>query len=118
MESKPTFSSVIQNRGFRYLWINQILMQLAINTLNFALIIWVYKLTNSNFAVSALILSVYLPAFLFGIVAGVFVDLADRRKIIIFIDLLFAVLFLVFPFIRGVYPLILINTFLLNSLAQ
>jgi MFS family permease len=118
MEEKATFSSVIKSRGFRFLWINQILMQLATNTLNFALIIWIYKLTESNFAVSALILAVYLPAFLFGIIAGVFVDLADRRKVIIIIDLLFALSFFIFPFIRSSYPLLLLNTFFLNSLAQ
>ncbi|MBI2040419.1 hypothetical protein HYT18_05105, partial [Candidatus Microgenomates bacterium] len=53
MKKKVSFASVISARGFKYLWINQILLQLAINTLNFSLLIWVYKLTGSNFAVSA-----------------------------------------------------------------
>lgn len=118
MAKEDSFSSVISIKGFRFLWINQILMQLAINTLNFALIIWVYKLTNSNLAVSVLILSVYLPAFLFGILAGVFVDLTDKRKIIILIDLLFALSFFIFPFIKGSYPLILLNAFFMNTLSQ
>src|SRR3989344_326024 len=87
-------------------------------TLDFALIIWVFKLTDSNFAVSALILAVYLPAFLFAIIGGIFADRADKRKIIIIIDLLFALAFLIFPFIRGSYPLILLNTFFINSLTQ
>jgi len=116
--SKPTFASVIKSRGFKYLWINQVLMQLAVNTLNFALIIWVFKLTDSNFAVSALILAVYLPAFAFGLISGVFVDKADKRKLIILLDILFAAAFFVFPFIRKSYPLILINTFFINSLSQ
>jgi MFS family permease len=115
---KATFSEVIRNRGFKYLWINQVLMQLAINTLNFALIIWVYKLTDSNFAVSALILSVYIPAFLFGLFAGVLVDITDKRKLIILLDLFFAAAFFLFPFIKGSFPLILVNAFLINSLAQ
>src|SRR3989344_4211740 len=87
--SDTSFSSVIANRGFRFLWLNQVLMQLASNTLNFALIIWVFKLTDSNFAVSALILAVYLPAFLFAIIGGIFADRADKRKIIIIFDLSF-----------------------------
>ena len=116
--SDTSFSTVINNRGFRFLWLNQVLMQLASNTLNFALIIWVFKLTDSNFAVSALILAVYLPAFLFAIIGGIFADRADKRKIIIIIDLLFALAFLIFPFIRGSYPLILLNTFFINSLTQ
>lgn len=118
MSSKPTYSSVISNRAFRFLWFNQVLVQLAYNTLNFALIIWVYKLTGSHLAVSGLILSVYLPALLFGIFAGVFVDMADRRKIIILIDVLLALAFLAFIFIKGSYPLILLTTFFVNLLSQ
>ncbi len=115
---QPSFSTIIQNRGFRYLWINQVLVQLAYNTLNFALIIWVFKLTGSSFAVSALIISMYLPAVFFGPFAGVFVDIADRKRIIVAIDLILAVAFCAFLFIKGSFPLILINTFFINSLAQ
>ncbi len=118
MQNEATFSSVIKLPGFRYLWTNQILMQLALNTLNFTLIIWVFKLTNSSLAVSLLILAVYLPAFLFAIIAGVFVDLADKRKLIILIDLLLALSFFIFPFFRRSFPLILLNTFFMNSLNQ
>lgn len=118
MAAKPTFASVIANKGFRFLWINQILIQLAFNTLNFALIIWVFKLTDSNFAVSSLMIAIYLPALLFGMLAGVYVDIANRKKIILTIDLLFALAFLAFLFIKGSFPLLLIGTFFVNSLAQ
>src|SRR3989344_770974 len=118
MVEKPTFASVIKNRGFRFLWINQILIQLAFNTLNFALLIWVFKLTDSNFAVSALMIAIYLPALLFGMLAGVYVDIANRKKIILTIDFLFALAFLAFLFIKGSFPLLLIGTFFVNSLAQ
>ena len=118
MPNKVTFASVVANRGFRFLWFNQILVQLAYNTLNFALIIWVFKLVGANLAVSALLLSIYLPVILFGIFAGVFVDIADRRKIIMVVDIVLAVCFLLFVFIKFSYPLILINTFIINSLAQ
>lgn len=118
MSEKPSYSAVITNRGFRFLWLNQIMVQLAYNTLNFALIIWVFKLTNSNFAVSLLMLSVYLPSVIFGIFAGVFVDRADRRRIILLVDFLLALTFFVFIFIKGSYHLILLNAFIINSLAQ
>lgn len=93
-------------------------MQLAINSLNFALILWVFKLTNSNFAVSALIAAYYLPALFFGIFAGVIVDILDRRKVIIVIDLLLGILILFYALIKDFYPLILLNAFLINSLSQ
>lgn len=118
MSEKPTFASVVGNRGFRFLWFNQILVQLAYNTLNFALLIWVFKLVDSSFAVAGLMLAVSLPAVIFGLFAGVFVDLMDRRKIIILIDILLALSFLFFIFIKQSYPLILLNAFFVNSLAQ
>ncbi|MDD2822514.1 MAG: MFS transporter [Candidatus Daviesbacteria bacterium] len=118
MAKETTFTSVISNRGFRYLWINQVLIQLAYNTLNFSLLIWVFKLTDSNLAVAMLLLCVYLPVAIFGIFAGVFVDLADKRRIILIVDFLLAVSFVIFIFIKGSFPLILLNTFFINSLAQ
>jgi len=118
MEQAPKFSQVIKNPGFSNLWINQILVQLSYNSLNFALIIWVYRLTGSNTAVSMLLFSVYLPAVLLGLFAGVMVDIIDRKKIIITIDFFMSLLFISLVFLKDYYPAILITAFLLNSLAQ
>ena len=118
VKAKPSFSSVMAISGFRYLWINQFLSQLAYNTLNFALIIWVFKLTGSNFAVSILIFSVYLPSLLFGILGGVVADLADKKKILLIADFLYAISYFAFIFIRHSYPLIILNAFFLNSISQ
>ena len=118
MKQKVSFASVISVRGFKFLWINQVLVQLAINTLNFSLLIWVYKLTGSNFAVAALLFAVYLPSLLFGLFAGVLVDLSDKKKIIYMMDLLFAIAFLAFIPIKGIYPLILLNAFIINCGSQ
>ncbi|MDO8638880.1 MAG: MFS transporter [Candidatus Daviesbacteria bacterium] len=118
MAEKVGFSSVIKNPGFRYLWFNQILVQLALNALNFTLIIWVFKLANNNLSISALMLAVYLPAVIFGIFAGVFVDIFDRKKIILLIDFLIALSFILFIFIKGSFVLVLMLTFFVNTLSQ
>lgn len=118
MTRRPKFTEVLQNRGFRFLWFNQILVQLSYNTVNFALLIWVFKLTGSSTAVSLLMLSVYLPSLFFGLLAGVYADIADRRRIILIIDLLFALSFIAFIFIRHSYPLLLLNAFFINTLGQ
>lgn len=118
MAEKQTFSSVLQNRGFLNLWINQILVQLSQNSLNFALLFWVFKLTNSVTAVSALLVSIYLPAILFGLFSGVLVDLTDRKKIILLIDFLLSLCFFSLIFLKESYPAILIITFLINTLGQ
>ena len=118
MSEQATFSSVIKNRGFLNLWINQILISLAYNALNFTLIIWVFRLTDSNMAVSALLLSVYLPAVILGLFSGVLVDIIDRKKIIMIVDLFLCMAFFSLIFLKESYWAILIVTFFVNSLAQ
>lgn len=118
MTEKPTIASVIANRGFLNLWINQILVQLSFNSLNFALILWVFKLTDSNTAVSALIFAIYLPAVVFGLFTGVLVDVIDRRKIIMVIDFFLCLSFFSLIFLKGNFPAILLVTFLANALGQ
>lgn len=115
---KPGYFSIISIPSFRYLWFNQILLQLAYNTLNFALIIWVYKLTGSNTAVSALVLTIYLPTLFFIMIAGVLADILDKKKIIMALNLLFAFGFLLFVFTKSYYFLVLANAFFINSLSQ
>lgn len=118
VKSDEASVSIIRNRGFLNLWVNQILVQLTYNSLNFALIVWVYQLTHSNIAVSALLFSVYLPSVLFGLFSGVLVDVLDRRKIILAINFLYMVLFFgLIPFKENFW-LILIITFLINTLTQ
>ncbi len=118
MADKPGFASVIANKGFLNLWINQILVQLSFNALNFALIIWVFKLTGSNTAVSALLFSIYFPAVLLGLFSGVLVDIIDRKKIIMMIDFFLSILFFSLIFLKGSFPAILTVTFLINALGQ
>ncbi len=119
MTARSSFASVIANPGFLNLWVNQILVQLSLNVLNFALIIsWVFQLTNSNTAVSVLIFAIFLPAVIFGLFTGVLVDLIDRRKIIMMIDFALCLLFFSLIFFKESFPLILVVTFFINTLAQ
>ena len=118
MDKNSNFGAVIKSPGFINLWINQVLVQLSYNALNFALIIWVFRLTNSNTAVSGLLFAVYLPAVLFGLFAGVLVDAVDRKKIILAIDSLMAVIFFLLVFLKQVYLAVLVLTFCLNTLTQ
>lgn len=118
MTEKTNFASVIKNPGFLNLWVNQILVQLSFNSLNFALIIWVFQLTDSNTAVSALIFAVYLPAVILGLFSGILVDIIDRRKIIMMIDFFLSLSFFSLIFLKGSLPAILIVTFFINALGQ
>lgn len=112
-----TYIGVLRNPGFVNLWVNQILVQLAYNSLNFALIVWVFRLTNSNTAVAGLMFSIYLPAVLFGLFAGVLVDIMDRRLLYMIINILLAGCFFSLVPLKSVYPAILLVAFLINALA-
>lgn len=117
-KTDASFFETIKNKGFTNLWINQILVQLSYNALNFALILWVFHLTNSNFAVSLLLVATYFPPIIFGLFAGILTDLTDRKKMIMWINLLLAIcFFLLIPF-KESFAAILILTFIINSLAQ
>ncbi len=116
--TSSAYSSVLKNPGFLNLWINQILVQFAYNSLNFALILWIFYLTDSNTAIAALLFAVYLPAFLFGVFSGIIVDLADKKKIILTIDLILSFLFAALIPLKMYFPAILVLTFLINSLVQ
>lgn len=118
MEERQTFASVVKNRGFLNLWINQILVQLSFNALNFALIIWVFKLTDSSVAVAALLFSFYLPAVILGLFSGILIDIVDRRKIIMVVDLFLAIFFFSLIYLKGSYPAILIVAFFVNALGH
>lgn len=118
MQKNASFFEVIQHKGFLNLWINQILVQFSNNSLNFALIFWVFHLTNSNTAVSALLFAIYLPAVIFGLFSGILVDITDRRKIILAINILLSLSFLSLIFLKESYPMVLLITFFINTLGQ
>ncbi len=117
-QQSASFSEVIRHRGFLNLWINQILVQLSYNSLNFALIVWVFRLTDSTTAVSALLFAVYLPAVILGLIAGVLVDITDRKKIIMVINILLALCFLSLIWLKTSFPAVLVIAFLVNAMAQ
>lgn len=74
---------LLRNRPFLALWSAQVLSQTAANALTSALIVLVAEITRSNTSSSFLILLAVVPAVLFGLFAGVFVDHSDRRLVLI-----------------------------------
>ncbi len=91
---------ILRNPKFLSLFGSQILTQVGGNMVLFGLTVTIFALTNSSTAVSVLLLTYLVPAVVFGAIAGVFVDMYDRRQILIWSNLaragLYALL-LVFP---------------------
>lgn len=69
-------------KPFFFLWLAEVFSQIAMNMVNFLLIIIAYKLSNSNAVVSGIVLSFTIPAILVGLVAGVYVDHWDKKKVL------------------------------------
>jgi MFS family permease len=91
---------VLRNPKFLALFGSQILTQVGGNAVLFGLTVTVFGLTDSSTAVSVLLLTFLVPAVVFGAVAGVFVDMFDRRQILIWSNILRAGLYallLIFP---------------------
>ena len=77
------FGPVLRNRNFMLIWSAQGLSQIAYHAVNFALVVVAETVTRSSTAVSLIILSFSLPAILFSGLAGVLVDRASKRKVMV-----------------------------------
>ncbi len=88
-------------RSFLYLWLGEIFTQIASNLFNFYLIFAVYALTHSNTAVSGVVISYTVPAILFGIVAGVYVDRWNKKNVLYTTNIIRAVLVFLLVFTQS-----------------
>lgn len=113
-----SYSSVLTIRPFRSLWFAQIFSQLAINTLLFVLGLRIYQNTGSNAAVSGLFLAYGIPSVLFGMVAGTAVDHLDKRRMLMYCDMVRAVLVLLLLFVSGNIFLVYLVTFVNALITQ
>jgi MFS family permease len=84
---------VFRNGAFLRLWLSQAATQVGGNMVLYGLTVIVVNSTQSNTAVSLLILSFLVPAVIFSAVAGVYVDRIDRRVILVATNVLRGVSF-------------------------
>lgn len=79
---------VLANRNFRNLWIGQTISQIGDGMSSLTLLIVINQLTGSTAALATAMIVVSVPQLVFGLIAGVFVDRWDRKKIMIASDIL------------------------------
>lgn len=79
---------VLRIPSFRYMMISEFFSQLAFNMQHFVLIFIIYKLTHSSVAVSGFILSFTIPAVIFSLISGVFVDRWSKKSVLYYTNLL------------------------------
>src|SRR5688572_21144543 len=88
------------NKGFRQLWLGQVVSQMGdwFNTI--ALYTIILNLTGSGRHIGLLMVARFVPSFVFGPVSGVLADRFSRRTLMIVSDLVRALVVLGFLFVR------------------
>jgi MFS family permease len=116
--SSTGYGAVLRNRHFLLMWAAQIVSQTAQNVVNFALVVEVERLTHSSTNVSWVIVAFSLPALLLGPSAGVFVDRTSKRAVLLWTNLLRAVLMLAFVLSAQSLEAIYAVTFVASAVSQ
>jgi len=87
---------VLRIKPFFLMMLSEFFSQLAFNMQHFVLIFIIYGVTHSNTAVSGMILSFMIPAVLFSVITGVYVDRWNKKKVLLYVHLIRAGLLLPF----------------------
>ena len=98
-KSAPSMFSVFRNRSFTLLWVGQLISSMGSALTALAASILVYRLTGSALSVGLMLIATSSPTIVIGLIAGVFVDRYDRKRIMLTADLLRAILIFLIPFL-------------------
>ena len=98
-ESKVSAFAVFRNRNFTLLWSGQLVSTIGTSLTSLAASILVYRLTGSALSVGLMLMATVIPTLVVGLIAGVFVDRYDRRRIMIASDVIRGFLVLLIPFL-------------------
>ncbi|MCL5985135.1 MAG: MFS transporter [Actinobacteria bacterium] len=119
-DSAGTYFTLFKNRDFSLIWSSQLISTLG-NDFHFIALMWlVYQLTGSPLKMGLVLTFSYLPPVLFATLMGVYIDIWDRKKVMIFADLSRALFVFLLPllYFLGVLQLwiIFLITFLVSGL--
>ncbi len=109
---------VLKIRSFLFLMISEFFTQLAFNMQHFVLIFIIYELTQSNTAVSGVILAFTIPAIFFSLISGVYVDRWNKKTVMFATNFIRGVLVLPFLILNLHLGLIYTFTFLIAIATQ
>lgn len=113
----PSMFAVFRKRDFNLLWLAQLVSTAGSSLTDLAAGIFVYRETGSALAVGLTLMATALPSLVVGLLAGVYVDRHDRKRILMGTCLVQAVIVTLIAFVIGIesiavvglYVLILIN---------
>lgn len=80
---------LLRLRDFRYLWLGQIVSNFGDALTHLTLVLYINRLTDGNTqAIAWLLIALAIPTATVGLVAGVFVDRWDRKRVMVISDIL------------------------------
>lgn len=89
--------AIFRNRSFTLLWTGQLISSIGSALTTLAASVLVYRETGSTLSVGLMLIATSGPTIAIGLLAGVFVDRYDRKRIMLSSDLLRAILIFLIP---------------------
>lgn len=89
--------AVFRNPGFARMWLAQLVSTIGDSFTMIAAGIYIYRLTGSSLQVGLMLMATSIPTLLIGMLAGVFVDRYDRKRIMVVADFSRAALVALIP---------------------
>ena len=115
----PSPFSVFRKPDFRLLWTAQLVSTVGTALTDLAAGILVFRETHSALSVGLMFMAVSIPTLIVGLVAGVFVDRYDRRRIMLIADLLRAAIVVSIPIlIHANIALLYVAVALVSTISQ
>ncbi len=111
----PSSTAVFRKPDFALLWLAQLVSTAGSSLTDLAAGILVYERTGSAFLVGATLMSAAIPTVVIGIVAGVFVDRWDKRRVMAVTSMLQAGAVVVIPLLVGIHIALLFVALLVNA---
>jgi len=115
----PSAFSVFRHRDFRFLWSAQLVSTIGTALTDLAAGILVFRTTGSALSVGLMFMATSIPTLVVGLIAGVFVDRYDRRRIMVISDLLRAAIVVSIPFLLSINVVLLyVAVALVSTISQ
>jgi MFS family permease len=108
-------TAVFKSRDFVLMWLAQLVSTAGSALTDLAAGIYVYTETGSAFLVGVTLMATAVPSLIVGLVAGVYVDRLDRRRVMILSNMAQAVIVATIPFLLGINISLLYVAILLNA---
>jgi MFS family permease len=98
-QASPSPLAIFRNRNFTMIWLGQLVSTIGSSLASLAASIYIFRLTGSALSVGLMLMATAAPSLVVGLVAGVFVDRVDRKRIMIVADIVRAILVFLIPFL-------------------